>query len=511
MRRFAARATCLMFLAALLVRGTTALGQAEPDDVIRGGPQTWQEILAEPHARGLIPGALLLVKGPDWGTRLVTVGAADLAEGTPMTPDSLFRVGPLTQAMVAVALLQMETEWKVRLNQSLGEWLGDGIVPDADKRMVRDCLFQTTGILNYRDLPEFASDGPPAHDNRELLPEHIVALAVAAGRKSPPRKPGDYFPSDTDAILAGMVAEQVDKKPLAEILDERVIRKAGLKATYFDTGREAPKAMVRGYTGCVRGAVPRDRTLRHPSADWAAGAVVSTPREVLVFMETLFATRRLLTRHANAWMFKYIADWDGTPETARGAGVMERTSIRGTFRGVEGSIPGYSTCAGYYLHGDTYLLLFINTSDYPLLARYLYDSLLRQVSGAPNRMEPKQGASVPGPDVTLSWAAGLLYGKFHVYLGKDEAAVSRATASSHEGARLFLADGDTYRKQVKGLVPGETYFWRVDTFRVRPDHEMDNLRKKKEAIYRKDPALHDPFVAEEEVIAGPVFRFNVMK
>ena len=511
MRRFTARLTCPMLLAALLVCGTTALGQVEPDDVIRSGPHTWRDILAEPHSRGLIPGALLVVKGPVWGTRVVTVGAADLAEDTPMTLDSPFRVGPLTKAMVAVALLQMETEWKVRLNQTLGELLGDGIVPDADKRTLYDCLFQATGLLNYRDLPEFAPDGPLANDNREWLPESIVAMAVAAGRKTPARKPGDYFPSDTDAILAGMVAERVDKKPLAEILDERVIRKTGLKATYFDTGREVPEAMTRGYTGCVRGAVPRDRTLRHPSADGAAGAVVSTPRDVLTFLETLFETRQLLSQHANAWMFKYINDYDGPRETARGAGVMERTSIRGTFRGVEGSIPGYSTCAGYYLHGDTYILLFINTSDHPPLAQHLYDSLLRQVSGAPNRMEPKQGASVAGPDVLLSWAAGLLYGQFHVYLGKDEAAVSRATVSSHEGARLFLADGDTYQKQVKGLVPGETYFWRVDTFRVRPDHEMDNLRKKNDVIYRKDPALHDPFVAEEEVITGPVFRFNVMK
>jgi len=40
---------------------------------------------------------------------------------------------------------------------------------------------------------------------------------------------------------------------------------------------------------------------------------------------------------------------------------------------------------------------------------------------------------------------------------------------------------------------------------------MDNLRKKKEMLYQKDPALRDPLVAEEEVIMGPVFRFDVSK
>ncbi len=520
MRRFFLCAMSLMLLAVLMQFGRTVFASAdsknnvetvkpvESDQVIRSGPESWRNVLAEAQEKGLIPGALLLVKGPAWGTCVVTVGAADLSDGQPMSIDSSYRVGPVTKAMVSVALLQMETEWKVRIDQTLGELLGDGIVPHSDRVTLRDCLFEKSGTYNYRDLPEFSSN----EVNRAWLPDVIVARAVEAGRTARVRNLGDFFPSDTDYILAGMIAEKIDNKSLAEILQNRVISKAGLSATYFDAGSDVPQGMIRGYTGCRHGSVPRERTFRDPSADWAAGAVVSTPRDVLKFMETLFSTRSLLSEHANAWLFKYITDWDGTTETARGAGVMERTSIRGTFRGMEGSIPGYYTCAGYYLHGDTYILLFINTSDHPLLAKHLYDSLLRQISGAPNRMEPKQDASVNGPDVTLSWAAGLLYGKkYHVYCGSDEKAVSAATFASHDGVQLFVEGEDTYQRQVKGLVLGKSYFWRVDTFRIRPSHEMDNLRKQKATIYRKDPEVHDSLVAEEEIITGPIFHFVVGK
>ncbi|MCK4887377.1 MAG: LamG domain-containing protein, partial [Planctomycetes bacterium] len=61
-------------------------------------------------------------------------------------------------------------------------------------------------------------------------------------------------------------------------------------------------------------------------------------------------------------------------------------------------------------------------------------------------------------DITLSWTAGFLAASHDVYLGTDETAVTNATDASAE----FMGNQVAVSYETETLIPGTTYFWRID-------------------------------------------------
>ena len=96
--------------------------------------------------------------------------------------------------------------------------------------------------------------------------------------------------------------------------------------------------------------------------------------------------------------------------------------------------------------------------------------------------EPGDGVMISATEATLRWGPGELAVSHDVYLGTDADAVAAATP---EDADLFLGSAAENHLDVEALVPGATYYWRVDavnegnpdspwkgelwSFRVQPD------------------------------------------
>ena len=90
--------------------------------------------------------------------------------------------------------------------------------------------------------------------------------------------------------------------------------------------------------------------------------------------------------------------------------------------------------------------------------------------------DPKDGALIAETWVTLSWTPGDLAVSHNVYLGDNLDDVSNATVDSeafrgNQVATFFTAGfpGFTYPE---GLVPGATYYWRIDEVNAPPDETV---------------------------------------
>ena len=85
--------------------------------------------------------------------------------------------------------------------------------------------------------------------------------------------------------------------------------------------------------------------------------------------------------------------------------------------------------------------------------------------------DPKNGALHEDTWVTISWRAGDLATSHDVYLGEDFDLVDNATTDSEEfrgnQTGTFLVAGFPGFPYPDGLVPGTTYYWRIDE--VNPD------------------------------------------
>ena len=247
---------------AVLVAGVAQPVSAAPRDPVR--PQL-QSLVAD----GDFPGALAAVRSRDGRTRNLTAGVGDLRTGAKVPVDGQVRIGSNTKTFVAVAVLQLVADGKVGLDSPVETYLpgllrGEGI--DGRRITVRQLLQHTSGLPNYTahiGLEKFFELQHTYQEPRELLD---IALSHPADFA-----PGAKFAySNTNYVVAGLLIQKVTRRPLAEVLTERVINRAGLRHTSFPAVGEQglPQRHPHGYHRDEAGKL-RDVTELDPS--WGLG------------------------------------------------------------------------------------------------------------------------------------------------------------------------------------------------------------------------------------------------
>ncbi|MFC5721637.1 serine hydrolase domain-containing protein [Streptomyces gamaensis] len=292
-----------------------------------------------------VPGALAEVRegNRSW---YGAAGTADVTRPRLPRPGDRFRIGESTELFVATAVLQLEAEGRLGLDDTVEHWL-PGLVTghghDGGRITVRQLLGHTSGIFDYtRDAGfdrrfrgrEFTRHRYDVHTPRELV---RTAMAHA-----PRFAPGSgWGHSHTDYVLAGMIVEKAAGRPYAKEIEERILVPLGLRSTTLPGGEvTVPAPSSRGY-GAVHGAgaqQPDDVTEFSSTALGAAGEMISSAGDLDVFLRALLGGH-LLPARQSAEMLTTVAT--GTDGIAQGLGIVERRLSCGTtVRGGTGSVPG---------------------------------------------------------------------------------------------------------------------------------------------------------------------------
>ncbi len=289
-----------------------------------------------------MPAALATVRDGRGRTRDYTAGVGDLATGAKVPVDGQVRIGSNTKTFTAVVVLQLVGEGKVDLDASVDTYLpglvrGEGI--DGHGITVRQLLQHTSGLPDYEGLLEESTLRTRYFEPRELLD-------MALGQK-PAFAPGEKFGySSTNYVLAGLIVQRVTGRPIAEEIDRRIIRRIGLRHTYFPAvgDRTIREAHPKGYRRDSADAPLADFTELDPSAAWAAGQMISTNSDLNRFFTELLVPDRLLPAAQLAQMRTTVPVGDGM---AAGLGIFSRTlTCGGVYWGHGGDIPGYETRGG---------------------------------------------------------------------------------------------------------------------------------------------------------------------
>ena len=286
------------------------------------------------------PGALAVKTDKDGNTVGATAGKGNLSTGEAPPLDGEVRIGSNTKTFVAVVIMKMVEEGKVKLDEPIETYLpglikGQGV--DGKKITVRQLLQHTSG------LPEFWSGLPDffAMRNDYVSPRDILDMALTRPAQFAPGAKFTY--TNTNYIVLGLLAERVGKRPIAEQIEVKIVKPLGLKHTYMP--KEGEKALrgkhPRGYhTRDNKPGKLVDITDSDPSWAWAAGSMVSTPSELNKFMQSVF-DGSLLNQASIAEMKKSVPMGDGGD--VYGLGLIGHKLSCGVAWGHGGAIPGYQT------------------------------------------------------------------------------------------------------------------------------------------------------------------------
>ncbi|MFE2156598.1 serine hydrolase domain-containing protein [Streptomyces lydicus] len=289
-----------------------------------------------------MPAALASVQDRDGRIRTYTAGVGDLTTGSKVPRDGQIRIGSNTKTFVAVVVLQLVAERRVDLDASVDTYLpglvrGKGI--DGRRITVRQLLQQTSGLPDYSNHL--------GDDVRYYTPRELLATAL--------QHPADFAPgtswkySNTNYVLAGLIVQKVTGRPLAEELDRRVVRRAGLRHTYFPAPGDASirEPHPHGYYRESADVPLRDITEIDPSWGWAAGQMVSTGSDLNRFFSALLAGRLLPSAQLAQMRSTVPAEATFGPGARYGLGLVSRPlPCGGLSWGHGGSFPGYETRGG---------------------------------------------------------------------------------------------------------------------------------------------------------------------
>lgn len=292
------------------------------------------------------PAALASVSSRGRSSSLVS-GSSRIDRPVPVPRDGQVRAGSNTKTFTAVAVLQLVAEGKVELDAPIEKYLpglvrGEGI--DANAITIRQLLQHTSGLPNYTEHIGLQRFEDIRH--RFFPPRELLDAALAHPAKFAPGARWEY--SNTGYLLAGMVIERVTGRPLQEQITERVIKRAGLKKTYWpQVGDQTIQGRhPQGYAiaDVATGEVV-DATEMDPSWGGAAGQLISTPEDLSTFFRALL-DGKLLPDAQLAEMRETVPAqlWPGA---RYGLGIAATPlSCGGEYWGHGGDIHGFETRGG---------------------------------------------------------------------------------------------------------------------------------------------------------------------
>jgi D-alanyl-D-alanine carboxypeptidase len=290
-----------------------------------------------------VPGAVVLVSD-ERGVRAGVAGWGNLRSRERFGPDHRFRIGSLTKTFVATIVLQLVAEEVLSLDDPVERWL-PGLVPGGGAITLRHLLNHTSGIYNYTDDQAFL-DAVVRDPLSVRTPEQLVAVATAHPPRFPPGTDWSY--SNTGYILLGLVVEKATRTSVAEQLRARIVNRLGLTRTSLPSAATLEAPFAHGYLlpGNIELPTPGDRPLDvtawSPSWAWAAGAIVSTARDIARFYRALLGGELLAPRELTA--MRTTTRIFGTTDEY-GLGLQKVSLPCGWGWGHGGSVPGYLTLA----------------------------------------------------------------------------------------------------------------------------------------------------------------------
>lgn len=232
-----------------------------------------------------------------------TSGVGDRRTGEPRPAFDRYRIGSMTKTFVATVLLQLESEGRLDLDDTVDTWL-PGVVRgngnDGRRTTVRQLLNHTSGIPSYTSDPEFLERGFTEkflqHRYDTYTPGQLVGIAM---RHEPLFEPGTAWSySNTNYTLAGMIIEKVSGRPYEDEIKRRIIQPLGLYATSVPrTASSMPEPSSRAYSKLSLTPQPtgtvHDVTELNPSAAGSAGAMISGSGDVNRFYSALLGGKLL--------------------------------------------------------------------------------------------------------------------------------------------------------------------------------------------------------------------------
>jgi CubicO group peptidase (beta-lactamase class C family) len=225
--------------------------------------------------QGTVPGAAVLVAQNGDIIYQNGFGYADVGNKIPVTPDFKFRIGSISKQFTAVAILKLQEEGKISVQDKLSKYIPD--FPRGDQVTIYHLLTHTSGIHSYENQRDFLM----------LVPISPKALVDSIKTFPYDFNPGEkYQYNNSGYFILAYLVEKISGKTLGEYLNETFFKPLGMNNTGIYESSIVLNNEAYGYSmenGVVKKAPYQEMT-------WAfgVGGIYSTVKDLYKWNKAIF-------------------------------------------------------------------------------------------------------------------------------------------------------------------------------------------------------------------------------
>ncbi|PHG45629.1 hypothetical protein COI54_18720 [Bacillus wiedmannii] len=231
-----------------------------------------------------LPGMIVGIQSGNSDIEVYSVGKADIYNNIDMDNTTRFKIGSITKTFTAAIILQLVEEKVININDSIIKY-----IPELSKKFthikleditIKKLLNHFSGIYDYTKNDEFLRDFL-SQPYKVWEQEELVYYGLS--KTSQTLMDSDsWLYSSTGYILLGMIIERVTQISLKDNIETRISDKLGLENTILIHEIDDNENFSRCYA-----SDKKDMTSIGLSGGWAAGGMISTANDLLIWINAL--------------------------------------------------------------------------------------------------------------------------------------------------------------------------------------------------------------------------------
>jgi len=206
-----------------------------------------------------------------------SVGYVDIEMKASIDEKTKFKIGSISKTITAAIIMQMVEEGKLKLEHTIDKYFA--AIDKSKEITIEQLLRHRSGIHNFTNSKKHLKRVDKPKTRKELLD-----IIVKCGSDFKPGEKMEY--SNSNYVLLSMIAEKIDRKLFPEILFERIVKPLKLENTYYGKKINTKNNEALSYKMNNGWKLESETDMSIPLG---AGAVVSNPHDLNIFLTSLFS------------------------------------------------------------------------------------------------------------------------------------------------------------------------------------------------------------------------------
>ena len=273
-----------------------------------------------------------------------TIGYCNIETSKKANYKTKYRIGSISKMFTASLILKSIEENKLSLNQTIDKYFPQ--IENSKKITIENLLNHRSGIHN------FTNDSIYLSYNTEFKSQKEMIDIITKGKSDfEPNSKAEY--SNSNYVLLSYILEKIYKEDYNSILNKKIIKPIGLINTNFGGKTNLLNNESYSYNFEKKWIKETETDMSIPMG---AGAIVSNPTDLTIFIEQLFAGKIISEKSLTLMR---------TMNEKFGLGVFEFTYFDKKGYGHTGGIDGFQSVVNYFPEEKLAIAIISNGTIYP--------------------------------------------------------------------------------------------------------------------------------------------------